>query len=56
VAINYSNVRRKEVRVPRDRLGPIVAVILVVGGLLWLGPQSAKIFERATTALKLPTY
>jgi hypothetical protein len=56
MAINYKDTRRREVRVGRDRSRPILAVILLVGGLLWLGPQSAAMFERVTTALKLPTY
>jgi hypothetical protein len=56
MAINYRDVRHKEVRVGRDRSRPILVLILVVGGLLWLGPQSAAMFERVTTALKLPTY
>ena len=56
MAINYRDTRRRDVRVGRDRSGPILALILAVGGLLWLGPQSAKMFESATTMLRLPTH
>ena len=56
MAINYRDTRRKEVRIGRDRSMPILAVILAVGGLLWFGPQTAKVFENATASLRLPTY
>jgi hypothetical protein len=53
MSINYNDTRRRETK--RGKLGPALAVIVIVGALLWFGPQITGLVEDAlNTLLALP--
>ena len=52
MAIDYRDTRQKEVEWPTS--GPILVAIAAITGLMWLGPQSAAMFQHAIAMLRLP--
>jgi hypothetical protein len=53
MAISYRDTKRSQKR--RSLSGPILVAIAVIGGLLWIGPQSTSALEDIlATVLALP--
>jgi hypothetical protein len=55
MAINYKDSNRTESK--RAVSGPIFAVIVAIGGLLWLGPETTAMFKNAVVnMIRLPIF
>jgi hypothetical protein len=55
MAISYKDTRRAENKPGRS--GPFLAAIMVVGGLLWFGPETTSFVESAvSTIISLPRF
>ena len=55
MAITYKDTRRQEKS--QGRSGPVLAVIVVIGGLLWFAPQTTAMVENVlSTMLALPRF